>query len=97
MIYEQGKYWILTHFRPDIAYDRSCDLGDAFWTSKDICYSKGQLEECGVTGRLHWQFIICLNRKSRLGGIKTKLGNDIHAELTRSDACRDYVWKDETS
>ena len=92
--YEQGKYWIITDFNIPANYDVAVP---AFWTSKDICYSKGQLEKCGVTGRLHWQFIVVLNRKSRLAGVKVRLGDGIHAELTRSVAAHDYVWKDETS
>jgi len=98
--YDQGKYWIITHFRPDIVYDCSVNspsVGESFWASKGIIYSKGQLEKCGVTGRLHWQFLVCYERKRRLAGVKTTLGNDIHAELTRSPAVNEYVWKDETS
>jgi len=90
----QGKYWLLTHFNADVNYDTWID---ADWTSKDICWSKGQVEKCAVTDRLHWQFVVCFNKKKRLQGVKTVLGNDVHCEVTRSEAANDYVWKDDTS
>lgn len=94
--YEQGKFWIITDFNVDdvFAYDTA---PDAFWISKDIVWSKGQLEKCSSSGRLHWQYCVCYERKKRLAGVKTTLGSGIHAELTKSDAAHKYVWKDETS
>jgi len=90
----QGKYWLLTDFNVETNYDTAVD---AFWTSKNICWSKGQLEMCPDTQRLHWQFCVCFNKKIRLGGVKTVLGDQVHAELSRSDAASDYVWKEESS
>ena len=90
----QGKYWIITDFNHEINYDTAVD---AFWTSKNIVWSKGQLEMCGDTQRLHWQFCIGFEKKVRLRTVKTVLGDQVHAELCRSDAANNYVWKDETS
>lgn len=91
----QGKFWLVTDFK--VHHGVNYDLVQpAFWTSKDIVWSKGQLEKCETTDRLHWQFCVCFNKKKRLAGVQTVLGN-VHAELTRSDAAHDYVWKDETS
>ncbi|QXP07772.1 MAG: replication associated protein [Arizlama virus AZLM_610] len=95
-----GKYWLITDFNAEINYDISVDdpdTADSFWKSKDICWSRGQLEKCPDTERLHWQFVVCFNRKGRLSKVKTVLGREAHAELTRSDAAHGYVWKDETS
>lgn len=90
----QGKYWIITDFNHEINYDTAVH---AFWTSKNIVWSKGQLEMCGDTQRLHWQFCIGFEKKVRLRTVKTVLGDQVHAELCRSDAANNYVWKDETS
>lgn len=96
----QGKYWLCTHFNTSINYDCVNDgkeIGDSFWNSKGIVWSSGQLEMCPTTQRLHWQFMVCFKRKVRLGGVKTVLGNDIHAELSRSEAANAYVLKEDTS
>ena len=98
----QGKYWILTDFNTDTVYDISsvpelANTADSFWNSKNICWSKGQLELCPTTERLHWQFVVCFNKKVRLGGVKTVLGQQVHAELSKSDAANAYVHKPDTS
>lgn len=95
----QGKFWLITDFNTDTQYDVSnvnTNLADSFWKSKNIVWSKGQLEMCATTQRLHWQFMVCFNKKVRLGGVKTVLGGKVHAELSRSPAANDYVCKEET-
>lgn len=94
MSHDQGKYWLLTHYDVAINYDTQTD---PFWTSKNIIFSKGQLERCPTTERLHWQFIVCFKRKVRRRTVKIALGDDIHAELSNSPAANDYVHKEETS
>lgn len=65
-------------------------------------YIAGQLEQGAANrpgedgGYLHWQVVVCLARKSRLSKIRELFG-PVHAELTRSAAARDYVWKDDTA
>ena len=49
------------------------------------------------TNYLHWQICVCFNRKLRLAGVKSFFGGTCHAELSRSDAAREYVWKDDTA
>lgn len=78
-----------------------------FWmlTSPQHCFTpylpvpcqwiKGQLES-GSGGYLHWQIIVAFSKKQSLVGVQTVFGKGIHAELTRSSAAGDYVWKDET-
>lgn len=91
----QGKYWLITDFNVD---NNDYDLyNDVVWGAKGICWSKGQLEMCNTTQHLHWQFVVCFNKKVRLGGVKAVLGQTVHAELSRSSAANDYVCKDETS
>lgn len=90
----QGKYWILTDFNTDINYDTEVD---AFWKSKNIVFSTGQLEKCPVTEKLHWQFVVCYEKKVRLRTVKTTLGNGVHAELSDSAAANQYCTKENTS
>jgi len=83
----QGKYWILTipqhEFTP--------------YQPRGVDYIGGQLEAGSGTGYLHWQIIVCFERKIRLRGVKTCFGPSCHAELTKSDAARQYCFKDDTS
>lgn len=48
-------------------------------------------------GFRHWQLVVGLKRKLRLGGVKQLFGQSCHAELTRSDAAVAYVHKDDTA
>lgn len=63
----------------------------------DACaYVKGQLEQGGTTGYLHWQLLVVFKRSVRLRAVRTCFGS-IHAELCRSSAADDYVWKEDTA
>lgn len=79
-----GRYWILTipheHFTP--------------YLPANVAYSKGQLET-GENGFLHWQLIAAYSKTVRLSGVRATYG-PYHAELCRSNAAEDYVWKEET-
>jgi len=81
----QGVYWILTiphaDFLPFLPH--ACQ------------YIRGQLER-GAGGYLHWQILVSFQRKCRLGVVKQCFGDTAHAELSRSSAANDYVWKDDT-
>lgn len=90
----QGKYWLITDYNTNINYDTEVP---AYWKSKKIVYSKGQLEKCPLTERLHWQFTVCYEKKVRPRTVKTTLGNEVHCELSNSEETLNYVWKDETS
>jgi len=81
-----GRYWILTI--PHHSYTTYLPPG--------INWIKGQLER-GESGYLHWQIVIGVAKNIRLSGLKKIFGDGIHAELTRSTAAEDYVWKDDTS
>jgi len=83
----QGKFWLLTI--PQNAY--MCYLPPS------CCFIKGQLERGERTGYLHWQLLVCFKKKVRLAGVKNVFGSTIHAELSRSAAASEYVWKEETS
>lgn len=56
---------------------------------------RGQ-REVGAGGLDHWQFIVAFRKKKSLAGV-LQLFPRSHAELTRSDAASDYVWKDDTA
>lgn len=82
----QGVYWILTvpenDFQPHLP-----DLA---------AYIKGQKERGEETGYLHWQILVVLRRKGSLSTIQGIFGRTCHAELSRSSAANDYVWKEDT-
>jgi len=93
--YSQGRYWILTV--PHHAF--------VPYLPPTVVYCKGQLElgagrrlgddETRGPGFLHWQFIACFDRKRRLRHVRDTFG-PYHAEVTKSDAANDYVWKEDT-
>jgi len=81
----QGIYWLLTIPHADYTpYPR-----------QSITWERGQLER-GESGYIHWQILVAVKKKCRLGGIKILFGTTAHCELARSDAAADYVWKDDT-
>lgn len=82
----QGKYWLLTI--PQHLYIPFKPNG--------VQYVKGQLEVGGDTGYLHWQVLVCFERKVRRARVKTLFGEQLHCEPTRSSAANDYVWKEDT-
>lgn len=85
MVRRQGTYWLLTvphaHFVP--------------YVPKGVAWIKGQLE-LGEGGFLHWQLIVGFQNKCSLNQVRQVFG-PFHAELTRSNAAEDYVWKEETA
>lgn len=83
----QGIYWLLTI--PQHDFTPFLPVG--------VAYIKGQLERGADTGYLHWQLLVAFEKKCRLAAVKRTFGDGVHAELTRSAAANDYVWKDETS
>lgn len=64
---------------------------------QSIAYIAGQLESGGETGYLHWQLLVAFEKKVRLAAVKKVFGPSCHAELSRSSAAREYVWKDESA
>lgn len=81
----QGKYWLLTI--PHAAFIPYLPPG--------VCYIKGQLEMGGENGYLHWQVMAVFTKKVRLGKVREVFGPH-HAELSRSSAAEEYVWKEDT-
>lgn len=84
----QGIYWLLTI--PEDAFTPSENLDE------NVAYIKGQKERGSNTGYLHWQVLCVLRRKGSLNTIRAIFGNGCHAELCRSVAANDYVWKEDT-
>ncbi|AJP36345.1 replication-associated protein [Avon-Heathcote Estuary associated circular virus 3] len=82
----QARFWLLTIRHADFLP----------YLPPTVDYIKGQLER-GDGGFLHWQLVVHFARKIRLRGLKRIFGDSAHAEPTRSDAARDYVWKDDTA
>lgn len=82
-----GCHWILTIPRDDWNVPVSLPTG--------LSFLRGQLEQ-GEGGYFHWQVYAVLCKKSTLGAVKNLFCHSAHCELTRSQAARDYVWKEET-
>jgi len=85
----QGRYWIGTipatsGWAPPSEAD---ELPDG------CCWIRGQREQ-GAGGFDHFQLCIALSRKQRLSWVTSRWPG--HWELTRSDAARDYCWKEDT-
>lgn len=59
-------------------------------------YIKGQTEVgTGDGSYKHWQILVVFKRKVRLAAVRSVFGS-FHAELSRSAAASEYVWKEET-
>lgn len=86
-----GRWWILTIPEEDGSFTE-----DTYQVPLQVQYVKGQLEEGVETGYRHWQVIVCMKRNSRVSAVKAVFGRTCHAELTRSAAAEQYVWKEDT-
>jgi len=84
----QGVYWLLTV--PEDDFNPEDPLGEG------VVYIKGQKEQGGQTGYVHWQLLVVLRRKGSLSTVKSIFGQRVHAELSRSSATNVYVWKEDT-
>ena len=83
----QSRYWLLTIPHADFVP----------YLPPTVEYIRGQLERGNSdTEFLHWQVVAYFKRKLRLRGVRDVFG-PAHAEPTRSQAARDYVWKDATA
>lgn len=82
----QGLYWLLTIPHADFTP----------YLPPTCAYIRGQLELSNETQYLHWQILVAFNSKVRLAAVKKSFGQRCHAELAKSQAARDYVWKDDT-
>ncbi|QGH73614.1 MAG: Rep protein [CRESS virus sp. ct0Vt4] len=82
---QQGRYWLLTI--PQHQYTP--------YLPSHCIWIRGQLERGEQTEYVHWQLVVCFKLKTRLGGVRSVFGN-VHAELSRSAAANDYVWKQDT-
>lgn len=82
----QGRYWLLTIPHNDFLP----------FLPAPCQWIRGQLEQGGNTGYLHWQLLVAFPKKIRLAGVKNVFGNSAHCELSRSEAANDYVWKEDT-
>lgn len=83
----QARWWLLTIPHADFLP----------FLPRDVTHIAGQLERGDNTGYLHWQLVVSFPRKLRLRGVKSIFGDTCHAEPTRSDAARTYVFKDDTA
>lgn len=70
----------------------------ADWSSlpDGIDYIRGQLEMGASTNYTHWQLMVVTTRKQRCSFLK-RIWPTAHVELSRSQALKDYVWKDDTA
>ena len=88
MVARVFKWWLLT-VREEDYQGRDNALSDS------IQYIRGQLE-VGEGGFRHWQICVCLREKRGLNFVRELFGGTAHCEPSRSDAAREYVWKEDT-
>jgi len=80
----QGIFWLLTI--PQASF--------VPFLPPPVRWIRGQLE-LGVGGFLHWQIMVAFTSKKSLAGVRETFGH-FHAELSRSGAASEYVWKEDT-
>lgn len=84
LLRRQGIFWMLTishaQFTP--------------YLPPGVAWIRGQLE-LGESGYLHWQVLVAFHSKKSVSQVVGLFGKH-HAELTKSDAAAEYVWKQET-
>lgn len=86
----QGIFWLLT-----IPCSTIAPHTDPFASLPDgLQWIRGQ-KEIGAGGLEHWQVCVALRSKASLSSV-LKIFPKCHAELSRSDAAAEYVWKEET-
>lgn len=61
-----------------------------------LVWIRGQLERGELRGLEHYQVVCAFESKVALPGVVRLYGDRVHAELSRSEAANDYVWKEET-
>jgi len=89
----QGRYWICTIPAQDA--DRET-LVFPYALDGSCAYVCGQLEEGQETGYLHWQVMAIFKRKVSIRSLQQSFCEGGHYELSRSEAARSYVGKEET-
>lgn len=82
----QGIFWLLTMSCEDYP-EQPALHGEMQWI-------RGQ-QEVGLGGFIHWQVIVAFKQKASLRVIQ-RIFPGVHAELTRSDAASEYVWKEDS-
>jgi len=81
----QGIFWMLTI--PGHEYVPYPFANECQWI-------RGQLET-GERGFVHWQIVVAFRQKKSLSAVRKCFG-PFHADLTRSSAADEYVWKEDT-
>lgn len=84
----QGVFWLLTIKRDE--WEPPGQLPE------EISWIRGQAE-VGAGGYEHWQIFVAFKVKKGLQGVKQVFTASTHAELTRSEAATEYVWKEDTA
>lgn len=85
----QGRYFLCTVPEEDWEPPRHS-------LPPQIVYIRGQLEQGTTTAYRHWQVLVAFAKKTTVSSCRRFLGGRAHCELGRSDAARDYVWKEDT-
>jgi len=87
---KQGRWWSVTCFNMDWHPTEEV-------LKNGMSFCAGQKEECGSTGRLHWQMVAHWDKKVRFTTVKSSFPEGAHIELSRSQAADEYVKKIETA
>jgi len=90
----QGIFWLLTI---PISGDGGTLTLPPGGLPDPLSWIRGQ-RECGSeSGYEHWQVFVAFKSKQSLRQVKVLFGTECHAELSRSQAAADYVWKEDTA
>lgn len=84
---QQAVYWLLT-------IPQHCFVP---YLPPHCLYLAGQAEQGSQTEYRHWQLLCAFDRKRTLKFVKEIFGIECHAEPSRSQAARDYCFKDDTA
>lgn len=89
----QGIFWILTL--------PSSNPSTSAWPPTELPrglqWISGQKEVGQERGYEHWQVCLALSKKGSLRTIQGMFGTDMHAELSRSSAAKEYCQKEDTA
>lgn len=91
---QNARYWLLTI--PENDWSPPADATAFTVDFASLAYLRGQKEIGTNTGFRHWQLLAAYKRPQRLAAVKRTFGPTCHAEMGRSDAAREYVWKEDT-
>lgn len=88
--YNQARYWLGTIHSNHGEWNPPTSLPNG------VVWLRGQQERGELEGTIHWQLFAAFDKKTRLSGVKSAIGNG-HWEPSKSSAAETYVFKEDTA